>query len=381
MKRVVLALACVALIATGARADAADERTATDGTRSLAVSKVRDLNPDGEAVDVQGSGYDASKGIYVAFCLIPPKGQKPSPCSGGDDRDGASGGSIWLSSNQVNQAAGARDYNGSFHVRLYLRAVINENVDCRVARCAVVTRNDHTRGDDRSQDLFVPVNFRATSATTKPPVGAAPTTTAVPPTLPTTTTTTIAPQFAAPTTTIASDGLSVGGGGKTLRASITRGLKDGERVTVVGEGFDATKGIYVSLCAAAATPGPCASGSAGAQAWISSNPPAYGKDIAVPYGIGGGFTANLVLTPVIDNEHDCREIACAITARNDDTNTADRSQDLLLPVSFAKKQSEPKSVALRTTEDAGSNTGVVLALLAGALAVLAGVVVFIRKRA
>ncbi len=104
-----------------------------------------------------------------------------------------------------------------------------------------------------------------------------------------------------------------------------------------GTGFDTAKGIYVSLCFIAADlrPGPCASGSAGQSAWISSNPPDYGKSLATPYAADGSFDVTLTLDPVIDAEHDCAKVACAIATRNDDTHAEDRSQDLLLPVSFA----------------------------------------------
>ena len=388
VKRVAAALACLALIATGARANAADDRTATDGKRSLAVSKVRDLNPDGEVIEVKGSGYDENKGIYVAFCLIPPKGEKPSPCAGGEDRDGASGSSVWISGRVTDQSLGAKPYgpNGSFSLKIYAKAVIDQNTDCRSTRCAVVTRNDHFASDDRSQDLFVPVTFRATSATTKPPAGSAATTLA-PPVLPTTTTTTIPSQFAAPDSAIAPGGLSVSGAGKTLRASKTTNLEPTDTVEVSGDGYDAQRGIYLSLCAVGApgaAPGPCASGSAGAQAWISSNPPDYGRTIAVPYDRGGAFRQRLTLTAVIDAEHDCREISCAITTRNDDTNAADRSQDLLLPVTFSRtNRATATTVALRTTSSESNRSA---PLAAGAIALVAlvalgGVAAFvIRKR-
>lgn len=390
MKRAVLAVVAVALIAVGARADAADERTATDGKRSLAVSAVRDLNPDGEVVEVKGSGYDPNKGIYVAFCLVPPKGQRPSPCAGGEDRDGASGSSVWLSPRAADQGLGAKPFgpNGSFTLRIVVRAAVNDEVDCRTKRCAVVTRNDHFASDDRSQDLFVPVTFRATAATTTPAPGAPTPTTLAPPELPTTTTTVLPSRFAAPAATLADDGLSVSGGGKTLRASDVSELATGATVEARGEGYDTRRGVYVSLCAVpapGATPGPCASGSAGAQAWISSNPPDFGKGVAVPYGSGGTFTATLTLNPVIDADHNCRLISCAITTRNDDTNLDDRSQDLLLPVAFASeagaKDGTGDDAAIATSKPEPSSNAVPLMAGVTALAAAGGAsAVALRRR-
>lgn len=383
MRRVLLAVVCVALIATGARADAADERTATDGKRSLAVSKVRDLNPDGEVIEVRGSGYDERKGIYVAFCLLPPKGEKPSPCAGGEDREGASGSSVWISGRVADQSLGAKPYgdNGSFTLKLFATAAINADVDCRVKRCAVVTRNDHFATDDRSQDLFVPVTFRATSATTASPDGS-PATTQAPVVLPTTTTTTIPSQFAAPEMTVAADRLSVSGGGKSLRASSTGDLEAGDTVDVSGTGYDPSRGIYVSLCAVpapGAAPGPCASGSAGAQAWISSNPPDYGKTLAVPYGDGGSFSAKLTLTAVIDDDHDCREISCAITTRNDDAHGNDRSQDMLLPVSFTTKRAAPVAETPSATATSDDGSGLPVGGIAAALVALGATTVALLR--
>ena len=389
VRRVGVAAMVAACLSTGVGAAFAtttspDGRTVTDGTRALAVSAVRDLNPDSEVVTVDGSGYDTSKGIYLAFCLIPPPGTKPSPCGGGDDRDGASGGSVWISSEVASRAAGSQAYEdgGSFHVRMNIKAVINENIDCRSARCAVVTRNDHLRGDDRSQDLFVPVTFRTTSATTQPQPGA-PATTLPPPTLPTTTTTTLDPSLAAPSATVAPDGLSVTGNGKTLTASAARNLSSDQKLTIAGQGFDATKGIYVALCAvpaAGGAPGSCQSGSAGTSAWISSNPPEFGKDQAAPYAGDGAFNVSLTVRPVIDSSHDCRVIACALTTRNDDTHSNDRSQDLLLPVTFAAKQTAVAR-ASRVT-DISDERGVPLAVpvTIGAAALAAATTAFVRVR-
>src|SRR5690606_12035619 len=69
---------------------------------------------------------------------------------------------------------------GSFTVTLQLSPEISPGLDCKVVRCAIVTRNDHTRGSDRSQDLMLPVTFSTAAVAPPPP------TTAVPPSAPTT---------------------------------------------------------------------------------------------------------------------------------------------------------------------------------------------------
>ncbi|MFM7080627.1 MAG: cell wall protein, partial [Actinomycetota bacterium] len=51
--------------------------------------------------------------------------------------------------------------NGSFVVPLLVRAVdeTTKLIDCSVEQCGVVAFADHTRRDDRSQDVFVPIFF------------------------------------------------------------------------------------------------------------------------------------------------------------------------------------------------------------------------------
>ena len=138
------------------------------GTPALTVSKTSGLAPGGETVTVTGTGYDTSKGVYVALCDTGSAGpgQAPSPCIGGVDMDGSGGASVWVSSNPPPYGEGlTTPYTGSgtdggFSVQLEVRAS-DENTDCASSgtECAVVTRNDHTRSSDRSQDVFVPVSF------------------------------------------------------------------------------------------------------------------------------------------------------------------------------------------------------------------------------
>ena len=127
-----------------------------------------------------------------------------------------------------------------------------------------------------------------------------------------------------------------------LTVSRTMGLSNGDRVTVSGSGFDTTKGIYVAYCVkpdSGQAPGPCGGGadtdgSSAASEWISSNPPPYGKQLAIPYGANGSFTVTIRVTDAIGSV-DCGSGQCAIAARADHTRSSDRSQDVMIPVRFS----------------------------------------------
>jgi hypothetical protein len=131
--------------------------------------------------------------------------------------------------------------------------------------------------------------------------------------------------------------------GEVLSASKVIGIKSNETVSVTGKGFDTTVGIYVELCQivpAGTLPQVCGggvnmSGSGAASFWISSNPPSYGKHLAIPFGPGGTFKVGLKVQPKI-GKIDCRKIACAIYVRADHTRTQDRTHDLKIPVTFSK---------------------------------------------
>ena len=176
------ALVAIPLLVGGGHVRA--DGSASDGTRVLTVSQSDGLAAEGQSVTVSGSGYDQSKGIYVALCVVPPRGSLPSPCGGGIDREGDGGASVWISDNPPSYASGlAREYGpgGSFTVTIRVGPRINAVTDCRVVRCAVVTKSDHTINDDRSQDLLIPVTFLGEPAATATTVAkVATTTTAVP---------------------------------------------------------------------------------------------------------------------------------------------------------------------------------------------------------
>ena len=128
----------------------------------------------GDRLIVSGSGFDPSKGIYVAVCKVPDSvGGKPGPCLGGvpsteEDGDSTAGAVEYAASNWVNddwawRLFGARSFDdraaGSFTAYIEIPASADENVDCTRVHCGLFTRNDHTALEDRVQDLYLPVSF------------------------------------------------------------------------------------------------------------------------------------------------------------------------------------------------------------------------------
>ncbi len=127
----------------------------------------------GERLIVSGTGYDPSRGIYVAICVIPESpDQKPGPCIGGvpdqEQSEVAEGTVQYAASNWINddwawKLFGARSYDdlesGTFTAYLEVGDPVGEGFDCRVQKCGIYTRNDHTAAADRVQDLYVPVAF------------------------------------------------------------------------------------------------------------------------------------------------------------------------------------------------------------------------------
>ncbi|MGN9757385.1 hypothetical protein [Streptomyces sp. SD31] len=159
--------AAVLLVLPAASPAAAAGASATGPEgQKLTVSKSSGLAPAGETVTVSGTGYNTEKGIYVAFCVDNGVGKTPTPCVGGVDMSGESGASAWISSNPPSYGEGlAKPYEGSGHkgsfsVQLKVRAE-DANTDCTKSgvKCAVITRNDHTRGGDQSQTVRIPVTF------------------------------------------------------------------------------------------------------------------------------------------------------------------------------------------------------------------------------
>ncbi|HEU5150217.1 MAG TPA: hypothetical protein VFU19_06950 [Iamia sp.] len=389
----------------------ADGLQASDGQRTLRVSQSQGLPAGGGQVGVAGSGYDVDKGIYVALCVVTPPDSPPSPCGGGIDQTGATGASAWVSSNPPSYGAGlATPYGpgGTFSVNVTVAPVIADGFDCRQIQCAIVTRNDHTRTADRTQDIFVPVTFSAGEApppVTSPPA-TTPTTTAPPTTLappPAPTTTAPAP---APETEVSEDGLTGRVGDRSITLSAAADLDpEGEVLTVEGAGFDTTKAVQVTLCKAAASateaPAPCLAGSTPEASQVVAPEGADGD--FTTFGADGSFTVELEVAAVIDGETDCREVECAVTVRHfgltdadAEAAAADRTLDIAVPVDFAAETpatttttgaEEPEDEEVATApvraegdDDGGSALPIVLGLVVLLAGAAVAAVVVVRSR-
>lgn len=151
----------ISLMISPAEASASSKSVTGTYGEILSVSKTKALRP-GQTLTVSGDRFDETVGIYVAFCLTPKKGQMPSPCGGGADQKGIIGASRWISSNPPPYGKGLAipfKAGGRFNVTIKVASKIG-SVDCRKVSCSVVVRADHTRSDDRSHDLAIPVTFK-----------------------------------------------------------------------------------------------------------------------------------------------------------------------------------------------------------------------------
>ena len=129
-----------------------------------------------------------------------------------------------------------------------------------------------------------------------------------------------------------------GAQGQVMSVSKTT-VKSGSVVTVRGNYFDETVGIYLAFCVIPVKgkpPTPCGGGinKAGlseASFWISSNPPPYAVGLTEEFLPGGRFTQKVKISKKI-GKFDCTKVKCAITVRADHLRSNDRSSDLFIPI-------------------------------------------------
>lgn len=132
------------------------------GVQGQALTVSATTAKSGSMITVSGNRFDETVGIYLAFCVVPKKGQKPTPCGGGVNKAGMGEASFWISSNPPPYAIGlTKEFSpgGRFTEKVQVSRKIGK-FDCTKVKCAITVRADHLRGNDRSFDMFVPVKIK-----------------------------------------------------------------------------------------------------------------------------------------------------------------------------------------------------------------------------
>ena len=132
-------------------------------------------------------------------------------------------------------------------------------------------------------------------------------------------------------------------------------VAEGDRLIVSGDGFDGSRGIYVAVCGVPdeldGKPGPCLGGVGSqeveefeegvvqyaASNWINE---AFALRLfgsrSYDDTAAGTFTAYIEVPAAADENLDCTVEVCGLYTRNDHTATADRLQDLYVPLTWAE---------------------------------------------
>ncbi|MSX59432.1 MAG: hypothetical protein F2766_05610 [Actinobacteria bacterium] len=116
----------------------------------------------GATLSVTGNHFDETVGIYLGFCVVPKKGQSPTPCGGGINKAGIGDASFWISSNPPPYGVGlAEEFlpGGRFTKKIKISRMIGK-FDCRKVKCAITVRADHLLSNDRSFDMFIPITIK-----------------------------------------------------------------------------------------------------------------------------------------------------------------------------------------------------------------------------
>ena len=158
MKRAVFLLVTALTFAINPIANAATVKGSQGQTLSVSTTTAK----SGAMIKVTGNRFDETVGIYLAFCVVPKKGQPPTPCGGGVNKAGLGEASFWISSNPPPYAIGLPEEflpGGRFTQKIEVSKKIGK-FDCTKVKCAITVRADHLRGADRSYDAFIPIKIK-----------------------------------------------------------------------------------------------------------------------------------------------------------------------------------------------------------------------------
>jgi hypothetical protein len=131
-------------------------------TNGSSISINKSVYTKATMVTVTGRGFDETVGIYLALCVVPKSGERPTPCGGGVNKSGVGESSYWISSNPPPYGRSlAIEYlpGGRFSQKVNITKRIGK-FDCTKVKCAITVRADHIREGDRSRDIFIPIKFK-----------------------------------------------------------------------------------------------------------------------------------------------------------------------------------------------------------------------------
>jgi hypothetical protein len=163
MKKPLFVLIATLLFANSPAIQAVVAQSATvKGAQGQLLKVSATTAKSGSMITVSGNRFDETVGIYLAFCVVPKKGELPTPCGGGVNKAGTGESSFWISSNPPPYAIGLTDEflpAGRFTHKVKVSKKIGK-FDCTKVKCAITVRADHLRGNDRSYDMLIPVKIK-----------------------------------------------------------------------------------------------------------------------------------------------------------------------------------------------------------------------------
>ena len=145
MKKIIVALALIGSLLVPASANAAETK--------FTGAPLTNLDSQGATINIMLLGVPAKGGLYIQECVEAPVGTRSALCNTAVQ--------LWIST-----ARGASFLptdvikfkpTGSF-------VSGTTTVDCRVSKCGIFMRFDHTVPGDLSEDQFIPLTFKAATA-------------------------------------------------------------------------------------------------------------------------------------------------------------------------------------------------------------------------
>lgn len=138
MKKIIIVIALVASMITGAHAQAADARFEA----KISTPEI--------SLDVLLANFPTKGGMYIQQCVQAPEGIRPTICNKAAE--------LWIS---TMRGASFAPTNKIVFKPTSTFTSGTTVVDCTISNCGAFLRYDHTVPADFSEDQFIPLNFRS----------------------------------------------------------------------------------------------------------------------------------------------------------------------------------------------------------------------------